>query len=30
MAVPFVKDGKIIYDAASDLAEKYGPLGRKK
>ena len=25
MAVPFVKDGKVIYDAANDLAETYGP-----
>ena len=30
MAVPFVKDGKIIYDAAGDLAEKYGPRRTKK
>jgi ectoine hydroxylase-related dioxygenase (phytanoyl-CoA dioxygenase family) len=26
MAVPFVKDGKIIYDHADDTAEKYGPF----
>jgi hypothetical protein len=25
MAVPFVKDGEVIYDAADDKAEKYGP-----
>jgi hypothetical protein len=29
MAVPFVKDGKVIYDAAEDKAEKYGPFPRK-
>ncbi len=30
MAVPFVKDGKIIYHAADDTAEKYGPKPKKK
>ncbi len=26
MAVPFLKDGKIVYDHADDAAEKYGPF----
>jgi len=26
MAVPFIKDGEIVYDHADDSAEKYGPL----
>lgn len=30
MAVPFVKDGKIIYDRANDTAENHGPFGTKK
>lgn len=30
MAVPFVKDGRIIYDAAGDQPEKYGPTPVKK
>lgn len=29
MAVPFVKDGKIIYDTANDPAETYGPYPSK-
>ncbi len=29
LAVPFVKDGKIVYDHATDVPEKYGPFPRR-
>jgi ectoine hydroxylase-related dioxygenase (phytanoyl-CoA dioxygenase family) len=29
LAVPFVKDGEIVYDHAADTPEKYGPFPRK-
>ena len=29
MAVPFVKDGMLIYDHATDKAEQYGPIPKR-